>query len=485
MNARHPSIFVIALSLTTSACSDSDSGDDEPFASWGSTAADTGTSDDGLDGVDDGASDVADGGDASGGSDDGPAPGCADADADGSFDLACGGDDCDDTDAAIHPGADDNDQYAWRYDSPGTTCGGPLAVDATGVVHMLCAPEPTGGGLRHATNPTGLWTNEEIEPSPAAAATLALDAAGEVHVAYYVAAGQEVRHASTSGGRWSVDVVETGLWVQRTAIAVDDAGVVHVAYAVGGGNEPAHVRYASNATGVFLSEHVEDVETLFNGTVVGIVIASDGAHLVYRDAMGALRHAQRSGLGWAMETIATAGMPGPDAFVVAPTGTLHLAYTAGGVHVAQRGANGWTTEEVAPQSLEGVDIALGTDGRRHLVFRETLGTHYALETERGWEIEPIDSPGNPSIGVDTDGGIHLAIDRAATAMGFGYARRIPGDGIDQDCDGVDGVDADGDGHASVATGGGDCDDERDWVHPGAEDAPDDGLDQDCDGQGGA
>ena len=35
---------------------------------------------------------------------------------------------------------------------------------------------------------------------------------------------------------------------------------------------------------------------------------------------------------------------------------------------------------------------------------------------------------------------------------------IVGDGIDQNCDGLDGTDVDGDGFASVASGGDDCDD---------------------------
>ena len=44
-----------------------------------------------------------------------------------------------------------------------------------------------------------------------------------------------------------------------------------------------------------------------------------------------------------------------------------------------------------------------------------------------------------------------------------------GDGIDQDCDGIDGTDNDWDGHASEASGGDDCDDVDDRVHPGAPD----------------
>ena len=55
-----------------------------------------------------------------------------------------------------------------------------------------------------------------------------------------------------------------------------------------------------------------------------------------------------------------------------------------------------------------------------------------------------------------------------------------GDGVDDDCDGIDGADHDGDGHASEASGGDDCDDGDDTIHPGADEACD-GVDNDCDG----
>lgn len=59
-----------------------------------------------------------------------------------------------------------------------------------------------------------------------------------------------------------------------------------------------------------------------------------------------------------------------------------------------------------------------------------------------------------------------------------------GDGIDQNCDGVDGfrdpndLDRDGDGYSQAA---GDCDDTNSHVHPGLMDNPRDDLDNDCDG----
>jgi len=59
-----------------------------------------------------------------------------------------------------------------------------------------------------------------------------------------------------------------------------------------------------------------------------------------------------------------------------------------------------------------------------------------------------------------------------------------GDGIDQDCDTLDGVDHDGDGYPAPGEGVPpdleDCNDADDTIHPGADD-PIDGTDQDCDG----
>ncbi|MCB9766028.1 MAG: FG-GAP repeat protein [Alphaproteobacteria bacterium] len=58
---------------------------------------------------------------------------------------------------------------------------------------------------------------------------------------------------------------------------------------------------------------------------------------------------------------------------------------------------------------------------------------------------------------------------------------VVGDGLDQNCDDVDGTDGDGDGWASVASGGADCDDADASVNPGATEGWYDGADQNCDG----
>ena len=89
------------------------------------------------------------------------------------------------------------------------------------------------------------------------------------------------------------------------------------------------------------------------------------------------------------------------------------------------------------------------------------------------------------------------------------ATDIVGDGTDQNCDGVDGFDFDGDGFASIASGGDDCNDadgatgsstdfdgdgytcQEDCndadgtIHPGAPEIVGDGIDQDCNGNDAA
>ena len=61
------------------------------------------------------------------------------------------------------------------------------------------------------------------------------------------------------------------------------------------------------------------------------------------------------------------------------------------------------------------------------------------------------------------------------------ATEVPGDGIDQDCDGGDPSDIDRDGFDSVSVGGTDCDDSNNLVHPYAWEDTTDGVDNDCDG----
>ena len=64
------------------------------------------------------------------------------------------------------------------------------------------------------------------------------------------------------------------------------------------------------------------------------------------------------------------------------------------------------------------------------------------------------------------------------------ARDIPRNGIDEDCRDGDNRDADGDGYDDPANTGKarDCNDANPVIHPGAVDVPDNGIDENCDGR---
>ncbi len=93
--------------------------------------------------------------------------------------------------------------------------------------------------------------------------------------------------------------------------------------------------------------------------------------------------------------------------------------------------------------------------------------------DEGW-----DADGDGFLPVECEGGDDCDDANAAVNPG---ADDVPYDGIDQDCDGVDNLDADGDGFNAIEVGGNDCDDTQASVYPGAEEVAKDGIDQDCDG----
>jgi len=80
--------------------------------------------------------------------------------------------------------------------------------------------------------------------------------------------------------------------------------------------------------------------------------------------------------------------------------------------------------------------------------------------------------------------VHIVyLDRGAGVVRYAVGEATcpeQGDALDRNCDGADGTDADRDGHASLASGGDDCDDGDPARFAGAAELCD-GKDNDCDG----
>jgi hypothetical protein len=468
----------LVLACTLVACGGDDTAQDDDTDAHDDAHADA----DGGDGVDDGV----DGG-AGGGSD----GGCIDADHDGFGAEACGGVDCDDADPLVHPEAPDNADFPWAIvaiDDEGTAGEqASVAVDAEGFVHVAYA---TYGVLRYATDRSGGWIAEVIDPSYGSAAALAIAADGALHVVYV---GGGLRHASTVSGTWAIETIDpaplNGAPGNATALAIDATGHLHVAYNIGGA-----LRYATDASGAFVSELVADTYSSFGTSVfpsgLGLAVSAQGeVHIAYGSAEQLVTHAVRGAQGWAFESIQGGEgtyVGGAGAAAFDEDGVFHLAFHGRPssdsfqvFHATKAVDADWNITAIAEYGDAQPALAVQPGGAAHVVF---AGGGYATDLDGTWALEDA-SLGGPgaSVAVDGDRSIHVAW---SVSGQLGYARRVQPDDLDQNCDGIDGVDDDHDGFASVESGGKDCDDLSPLAFPGAEDPPGDGVDQNCDGLGG-
>ncbi len=91
--------------------------------------------------------------------------------------------------------------------------------------------------------------------------------------------------------------------------------------------------------------------------------------------------------------------------------------------------------------------------------------------------KPDDTPASTDL--DGDGyGADDDCDDNDSAVNPGASDTV-GDGVDNNCDGIDGIDLDADTYASIDSGGDDCDDADPSANPGGTEVPYDGIDQDC------
>jgi putative metal-binding protein len=387
-------------------------------------------------------------------------------------------------------GLPDNADFPWSIGSVDETSSygdqASLAVDEAGNVHIVAA---TNEGLHYSSNQSGGWIVESIDPDYTQSAALAIAKGGVLHTVYHSSDG--LRHATTETGSWTSEVIDpTGVVGESvpTAIIVDPDLHVHAVYFVGG-----VLRYATNAGGTFVSEDVSDTYSSYYDFEpgLGFARASDGTlHISFGSAQQILMHGERTPQGWAFEAIQGGEgtyTAGSGQLAIDDDDGLHVAFHLGiggdgsnEVRYAKRPDGGdWEITPIAMYGGERPGLAVDADGAAHIVLARG---GYATNTTGAWVSEEVALGGyGSSVALDGDRAIHVAWGGQSV---IGYGHRVFPDGVDQNCDGVDGVDADQDGFASLMSGGEDCDDAAPHSYPGADDPPGDGIDQNCDGLGG-
>lgn len=227
-----------------------------------------------------------------------------------------------------------NARGAWRVEVDEWHGGAPtrcaLAVDARGAVH-LAYQDPLVDMLRYETNVLGRWQAEIVDGAPGTGTmpTLLLDGDYLPRIGYQDG-DRDLHWAVRSGRVWQSEIVEGDLGGNGpfvAAFSLDEQGAAHVSYRAA---EERQLRYATNATGVWVYETIEMPGYSARTSAIGI----DGdayAHIVFsrddrQDQPEDLLFATRAGGAWTQQTIDEEGRTGwGPSLLIGPT-LLQVTY---------------------------------------------------------------------------------------------------------------------------------------------------------------
>ncbi len=229
-----------------------------------------------------------------------------------------------------------------------------LAVDGSGRVHMSYF-DGTNSALKYGTlEADGTWNTTTIDAQPGFSRyctedcnSLGVDAAGDVHVAYFDPAGFDLKYASRAAdGTWNKTIVDSDSMVGgQPSVAVGASGEVHVSYGLttDGWSEP-------------LRQEVKIADISRDGSWTTDVIVSE-------------RY-----LGGGQSSLA-----------LDRAGGLHVAYvhhhedgSPADLYLAHRDSDGvWTRTVVDPRGGARPSLAIDASGGVHITYGTLDGLNYA------------------------------------------------------------------------------------------------------------
>jgi hypothetical protein len=152
----------------------------------------------------------------------------------------------------------------------------PSARARAGVIHLAFYCGQSGGVLKYGRYSGGSWAFTNLDASDGnwnfGAPALALDTAGEPHIAYYDSANTALKYATHTPAGWTLETVdEPGLVGAYSQLVLDAQNAAHIVYSadyLGGVS-----RYATNASGRWV---IQDLFTVGPGSVTALALSPDG-----------------------------------------------------------------------------------------------------------------------------------------------------------------------------------------------------------------
>jgi hypothetical protein len=194
-----------------------------------------------------------------------------------------------------------------------------IAVDDAGNWHTAAVdPSQFGSedGVEYATSVDGAVTVVPVGSGPIKyefATSIQLDSSGSPAIAYYNDRDQQLEFASLGASGWSVEVVDNqGDTGRYASLAYDADGAPHIAYYVAESRETGIVRHAWKDTSGWQIEDVGRLENVRMGMIGARKITSlafdpeGGLHLAYTDR-DHLIYAQKTDDGWIGQEVVEPG----------------------------------------------------------------------------------------------------------------------------------------------------------------------------------
>ncbi len=291
-----------------------------------------------------------------------------------------------------------------------------LAVDAAGNLHVAYV-EQASGALRYIERVGGAWsssTTVDAGPGVSSHTSIALDAAGVPSIAYFKNGLRYARLNALGGSTWTLQAIDAGAAAGRgNALAIDAGGGARVAYVDEGAGS---LKYAVLFAGAWSTQTVDA-----SGTVgPDVSLALDGAMnpaVAYGDTAGAgsLRYASFAGGIWSLQTAAgSIGASPAPSLALDGSGRPTIAYQNGGLSLAAMTGGGWTTTSLDPGAGGSPSLALDGAGAAHVAYFDAAGSALKYGSFAGsFSSQTIDASGlagaaGLALALDGAGNVHLS-----------------------------------------------------------------------------
>lgn len=271
--------------------------------------------------------------------------------------------------------------------------------------------------------PTTTW-HVEAHPEPTAGpagpcSSIAIDAAGHPHIAYYSSYEMELRYSRWDGAAWNSVVVDTTHDVGAScALKLDASGYAHIAYL---DDTSGDLKYAEWTGSAWVKEVVDSTDDV--GYSVSMALdAAGNSHVSYYDyTHGDLKYAHRVGGVWSVQTVDSADdVGGYSSIAVDSASHPHIAYLydegpVGDLRYASWNGSAWIIETIDSSGGTSPSLALDAAGRAQVSYVAIYGVwnkqiKFARQTAMGWDIVAFGSADN-SRGATTS----MALDAAGNA----------------------------------------------------------------------